>query len=108
MAKHQNELAETCEQAPNGPKLMRRTIVAARVFLERSWLPTSTGEGRDPAAREHHDKPEALKRLEARALNVQIEKARALVEGVEGWGGWPTDGEVEVYCLKDKRFEEFR
>jgi hypothetical protein len=107
MAKYQNELAETCKQAHNGAKLMRRTIVAARVFLERSWLPAKSGEGCDLAERKAY-KPEALKRLEARALDVQIEEARALVDGVEGWGGWPTDGDVAVYCWGEKRFKEFR
>lgn len=108
MAKHQNELVDTCEQAPNGPKLMRRTIVAVRVFLERSWLPANWGEDRDFAEREDDNKPEALKRLEARASDGQIEEARALVDGVEGWGGWPTDGDVGVYCQDEKRFREFR
>ncbi|GAB7331876.1 hypothetical protein MBLNU13_g03813t2 [Cladosporium sp. NU13] len=107
MAKHQNELAETCEQAPNGPKLMRRTIVAARVFLERSWLPANWGEDCD-SAESKDDKPEALKRLEARASDGQIEEARALIDGAEAWGGWPTDGEVGVYCRDEKRFKEFR
>ena len=110
MAKHQNELAETCEQAPNGPKLMRRTIVAARVFLERSWLPSNWSQDCDLAEHDDDDdgKPETLKRLEAQASDRQIEEARALVESVEGWGGWPTDGEVGVYCRDEKRFKEFR
>lgn len=70
MAKHQSELSETCEQAPNGPKLMRRTIVAARAFLERSWLSANMGANSDLAEHED-DKPEALKRLEARASTLR-------------------------------------
>ena len=115
MAKYQNELAETCEQAPNGPKLMRRTIVAARVFLERSWLPANWAVNSDPADcddddddHDDHAKPEVLKRLEARASDGQIEEARTLVESVEAWGGWPTDREVGVYCRDEKRFKDFR
>ena len=83
MAKHQNELVDTCEQAPNGPKLMRRTIVAVRVFLERSWLPANWGEDRDFAEREDDNKPEALKRLEARASDEGEVEDR----GGEGVGG---------------------
>jgi hypothetical protein len=107
MARHQRELAETAEQAPNGAKLMRRTVVAARVFLERSWLPDSTGVDHDLAEREDEDKPEALRRLESRAEDGLIEEAREVVESVEGWGGWPLDGEVGVYC-RDGRFREVK
>jgi hypothetical protein len=83
--------------------LMRRTIVAARAFLERSWLPATSNVDCDL----EDDKPEVLKRLEARASDAQIEEARALVESVEAWGGWPSDGEVGVYC-REGRFREVR
>jgi hypothetical protein len=111
MVKHQHELAETSDRARNGAKLMRRTIVAVRVFLERSWLSANSifdynlATSALEAARD--DKSELLKRLEARAYDSQVEEARALVDSVEAWGGWATDEEVEAYC-RQGRFSHVR
>jgi hypothetical protein len=112
MVRHQEELAEISDRARNGPKIMRRTIIATRVFLERSWLSANSLLDYDYAARdafaraELEDRPEVLKRLEAPAPEVQIEEARRLVESVSVWGGWATDEEVEAYCGHE-RFREF-
>jgi hypothetical protein len=111
MIRHQEELAEVSDRARNGPNIMRRTIVATRVFLERSWLSANSLLDYDYAAQdafaraEIEDKPEALKRLEAPAYEVQVEEARQLVESVSAWGGWPSDYEVEAYC-RHERFRE--
>jgi hypothetical protein len=131
MVAHQVELGEACDRARNGARLMRRAIVAVRVFFERSWVPEDeygdtadalSGADADDADADDadaddadaddaewrwrvHRKPDALVRLEARAYEWQVEEARDLVESVEGWGGWATDEEVEVYC-RDRRFGE--
>jgi hypothetical protein len=90
------------------------------VFFERSWVleygDTADDWEADTDAdadaewqweRRGDDKPDALRRLEARAYEWQVEEARGLVERMEGWGGWATDEEVEVYC-RDRRFGEVR
>jgi hypothetical protein len=111
MVKHQEELAEVSDRARNGPNIMRRTIVATRVFLERSWLSANSLLEYDYAAQdafaraEIEDRPEALKRLEAPAYEAQVEEARKLVESVSVWGGWPSEYEVEAYC-RHERFRE--
>ena len=64
MVEVNEELEFVCAQAANGPSMMRRTLVAVRVFLRGTeWE----------------------------------EKARALVEGVDSWGGWPEDDEERIY-----------
>jgi hypothetical protein len=111
MVKHQEELAEVSDRARNGPNILRRTIIATRVFLERSWLSASSLLDYDYAAQDAfaragiENKPEALKRLEAPAYEAQVKEARELVEGVQSWGGWATDEEVEAYC-RHERFRE--
>jgi hypothetical protein len=127
MVKHQVELGEASDRARNGARLMRRAIVAVRVFFERSWVPeygdaaddweadadtdANADDDDDDAEwqweRRGDDKPDALRRLEARAYEWQVEEARGLVERMKGWGGWATDEEVEVYC-RDRRFGEVR
>jgi hypothetical protein len=29
-----------------------------------------------------------------------MQRVYEIIEGVEGWGGWPTDDEVAAYCRK--------
>lgn len=110
MVKHQHELTEISDRARNGSKMMRHTIVAVRVFLERSWLPADSlleYEFAALSAEQRVEKRNILHRLEARAYDEQVEEARALVESVEVWGGWATDEEVEAYC-RNGRFREIR
>merc|ERR1712113_1023417 len=38
MVEHRSELAEQRARDRNGERLMRRAIIALRVFLERAWL----------------------------------------------------------------------
>ena len=114
MVKHQRELGDTADRARNGKDTMRRTIVAVRVFLERSWREARTNDSiqdydfaDETAFTEvgQEGKPSALRRLEAPAFAEQIEEARALVESVWVWGGWARDWEVTMYC-RHGRFEE--
>lgn len=113
MVVHQRELDESADRARNGASLMRRSIVAVRVFLERSWLPANSILDYDFRAQdaftkvEWDDKPEALRRLEAKAYETQIDEAIELVESVDAWGGWATNVEVEAYC-RNGRFGEVR
>lgn len=66
-----------------GRILMRRALIALRVFVEDRWDPL------DPEL--------ANKGLASSASAEQIEEIRRLVESVKHWGGWPSDEEVEMY-----------
>jgi hypothetical protein len=114
MAEHRPELASKRERDRNGEAMMRRALTALRVFLERSWLP----EDERPKQRELDSGdledstvrlvlPRNLARLESPAEAHVIEEAKELVGGVEEWGGWATDEEVETYC-QNERFVRFQ
>jgi hypothetical protein len=118
MVEYQEELAEAAPRARNSANVTRRAVVAARVFLERSWSQSSkpddfalreapvyedalSGEASprgSPIGEKSSDKPTLLRMFEARATAEQIEQARALIESVPDWGGWATEEEVEAYC----------
>ena len=119
MVEYQEELAEAAPRARNSFNVMRRAVVAARVFLERSWLPSGSTEpdgfasqefdvredalsGMAQAARQIGEntggKPTLLQMFESPASAEQIEQARALIDSVPDWGGWATEEEVEAYC----------
>jgi hypothetical protein len=115
MVEYQEELAEAAPRARNSFNVTRRAVVAARVFLERSWLPSDFKEpdafaslevpeyedalsGKAQIGEKSSGKPALLQMFEAPASTEQIEQARALIESVPDWGGWATEEEVEAYC----------
>lgn len=127
MVEHRAELAAKRAQDRNGEVMMRRAVVALRVFLERSWLPqfaqpqephTDNEDGTldadavddtrpQPKQSPHDLRLRNLRRLESGASTDMIEKVEHLVNSVEDWSGWPSDEEVERYC-RDSRFEQIR
>ena len=124
MVEYRDELAEAAPRARNSANVTRRAVVAARVFLERSWLPSDSTHPDDSnlpkasayedaltsdadagadagvtqASRNHSGKDDLLQTFEAPASDEQISQARALIESVPDWGGWATHEEVEAYC----------
>jgi hypothetical protein len=128
MLKHQAELQRRRGMDRNGDVIMRRAIVAVRVFFERSWLAGNQridlpGEINKKAKLDVSEKFEKgflaldreeitrasgqhLRRLERPAKYALIMEIKELVESVEEWGGWPTDEEVEEYC-RNPRFQQF-
>ena len=94
MARFAPELQAVAEEARNGPTLMRRTLIAVRVFTERSWLDASDGE--DDEAKVESS------REEEGASEVVMQQIYEVVEKAEAWGGWPTDEEVYAYCKKGR------
>lgn len=103
MVEHQIELAAAQAKTRNGVNVMRRVVVALRVFLERSWLVRDAFE---QEGLEHETKSVLLGRLEAPAEKGVVKEARSLVESVPAWGGWATDEEVRAY-VRDVRFRRF-
>lgn len=80
MAEFHSELTERAEEQKGGPAALRRTLVALRVFLERSWESSPEEQSRAPAEL------------------VLLVKER--IENVPEWHGWPTIDEVELYCMR--------
>lgn len=80
MAEFHSELTERAEEQKGGPAALRRTLVALRVFLERSW---------ESSSEEQSGAPVEL---------VLLVKER--IENVPEWRGWPTMDEVELYCMR--------
>lgn len=73
---HVAEITEVAKAQRSGPQAWRKTLVALRVALE--------GKLDD--------------NLSAGPASVElVELTKAQIDGVEEWGGWPTDEEVEVY-----------
>ncbi|KAG9578958.1 hypothetical protein KCU86_g14765, partial [Aureobasidium melanogenum] len=83
MVKHRNELAKRCVMDRRGQILMRRALVALRVFVEDRWEPPK------PDLEEEQIPPSAS--------DEQIENIKRIVGSVKQWGGWPSDEEVEMY-----------
>lgn len=104
MVEHQDELQQSADGTRNGAHVMRRALVAVRVFLERSWRARARGEAASaqlvaaneaapnlPAHKRH------LLRFMALAPKAVVEEVAALIESVPVWGGWATDDEVRQY-----------
>jgi hypothetical protein len=68
MVKHQEELSTGAKQSRNGPKLLRRSLIAIKAFF--GWK---------------HAEEEVANGL------------KAVMDQLDGWGGWPTDDEAEDY-----------
>jgi hypothetical protein len=97
------ELRSIVKETTGGPRKMRRVIVAIRVFLERSW---GLGTGSKDMIR--------LISVCGSTVDTQgwatgepapghvIEDIRRIIEGVDEWGGWPTDPEVRQYCKQGR------
>ncbi|KAI9807982.1 MAG: hypothetical protein M1825_005289 [Sarcosagium campestre] len=81
MAAFASDLDVVIHEQSNGKRMLRRTLAAIRLFLERG----PDGAGSSDAT--------------SRATVLQ---ARRIVDGVEGWGGWPGDEELEAYSRGGK------
>lgn len=84
MAQFEPELRAVADEARNGASMMRRTVVAVRVFAERSWEDFEEVEAGEAVGEE------------------VLEKIWEVVGGVEAWGGWPDDTEVYAYCRRGR------
>jgi hypothetical protein len=83
MVRHRRELTKRRKMDRRGRVLMRRALIALRVFVEDRW---------------EDSRPELEdKEITVSASAEQVEEIRELVESVNHWGGWPSDEEVEMY-----------
>jgi hypothetical protein len=84
MSRFATELESVSKEVSNGERMLRRTLITMRVFLERSWT-------------EHGSRSATL------GSQSLVDEAKQLVQQHARWGGWPTDREVEDYMKKTKR-----
>ena len=96
MRQHAANIRERRAADRRGMTLMRRTLIALRVFLEREWVCQSGSPNEDNS----HVR---LAHLRTPAPREVVQEVQALVVGVEDWQGWPSDDEVEEYT-QDARF----
>lgn len=85
-----DEINTIAEESMNGKSMMRRCLTAARVFLQRSWM----NDSREPFA------GNGGILIEAEAAPVEIVRVvEEVVMQNKQWGGWPTESEVDEYCM---------
>ncbi|KAL1875536.1 hypothetical protein Plec18167_005472 [Paecilomyces lecythidis] len=105
-------LKDTADELLNGERMMRRSLVAVRVFLEGFWEQDFSIAARhdgysviSESPRDHFDvgrRPSLFH--EDRQLefsDAYVQEAHDIIEQTELWGGWPTDDEVREYLLWD-------
>lgn len=100
LKRFQPEVLERQSFDRSGSGMMRKTMVAIRVFLERSWLlfqETTPAQAKVDSCLPPHMQT-TISRLQAPAESKILDEARSIVEGFQEWGGWPYDHEVEMYC----------
>lgn len=91
------EIKAVADESSNGSRMMRRCVVAVRVFLERYWIYNE----REAESDAEGDIKESNIIDEGAPIEV-IEKVYEIVEKNEEWGGWPSDEEVQEYCRKGR------
>ena len=90
MSNHASTLKEAADEYLNGERVMRRTLVAARVFIEGPpWGQPSLHDLNDPQKLVFPD--------------VLAEKAYDIITEMPLWDGWPSDEEVRDYVNRETR-----
>ena len=112
MSQFAPELQVMADEAMNGRRLLRRCLVATRVFLEQSWdapskpdhqsrsIETETNWQDNQAPHEGNKavgKPDVI--LDSPKAD-HVQRVYEIVQKQEDWGGWPTDEEVKAYCRR--------
>ena len=98
MSLNADDIRVTADEAMNGRRMMRRSLTATRVFLERSWMNSDTEEvGWDTRAGEDEIKGEP----DPAPMEIIRVVHDTIIENSH-WGGWPTDEEVLDYCMKGR------
>jgi len=87
LSRFQPELQAAIEERANGTRMIRRSLIAARVFLERSWRRDAHDDGFGGSLAASQD-------IVQSAHDTMEEMAP------EQWGGWPSDEDIESYVEK--------
>ena len=95
MALYADEIRSVTDEQQNSSRAIRKCMTATRVFLEKSWMYCQDQELAQPRWRDPEDEVE-----EAPTEIWQV--VHDTIVETEHWGGWPTDEEVEQYCMKGR------
>ncbi|PTU21406.1 hypothetical protein P175DRAFT_0500307 [Aspergillus ochraceoroseus IBT 24754] len=94
MSQHALILKEASDEYLNGSRMMRRTVVATRLFLEGYW----GKEYQEPSGYEHGFPSQVtLDDSNPTFSDPALQEAYAIVTSTEVWGPWPSDEEVWEY-----------
>ncbi|KAJ0426150.1 hypothetical protein BJY00DRAFT_126949 [Aspergillus carlsbadensis] len=99
MSRHALTLKQTSDEHMNGDVVMRRTIVALRMFLEGYW-----GKRRSPPEAYDSDPTVTPTDVVPTFSDPILQEAYDIVTATEIWGPWPSDEEVWEYLEHGKRF----
>ncbi|MCJ1372991.1 hypothetical protein MMC20_004217 [Loxospora ochrophaea] len=91
MAVFAPELKAVFDELSSGPKMMKRSLTAVRLFLERSW---ESGEKHYAVGFENVSETASISQDEREHIRQEVCE---IVEKNPEWGGWPTDEEVLAY-----------
>lgn len=82
MSMYNREIEAKTTELANGPRQFRKVLIAVRIVMESDSVPFLSSSDVTPLAdiKSNH-----------------VINAKEIVEGVDTWGGWPTDEEVEEY-----------
>ena len=114
MSRFAPELQALAEEAANGQRMLRRCLVATRVFVEQSWVTIGQRIREDEGFQQTGPTPKAGKTDGQDDMQQQdsvwiacpteiLDRIYETVVQTEQWGGWPTDEEVEAYCRRKRR-----
>ncbi|KAL4940936.1 hypothetical protein BDV06DRAFT_195574 [Aspergillus oleicola] len=112
MSQHATILKQKSDEHLNGDIMMRRTIVAARMFLEGYW--GSTNSRRAEPTADEADEPDPLEHITPNEhehdvptfWDTNLQEAYDIVTATEIWGPWPSDEEVLDYLAHEERKTE--
>lgn len=106
MSQNATTLKETADEHLNGDRMMRRTLVALRVFLEgyrgkrprgeSDNLPSESMAAGEPL-------PSDVSAPAANGSNSKLQEAYEIVAATPLWGSWPSDDEVWEYLQWDHK-----
>jgi hypothetical protein len=99
---HSPEIEAAAQEAKNGKLLMRRSIVAVRVFLEQSrTVPNEPLQTSSRADGEDSDDPRTpWPHARSKPSVGLLHQIRHEIDQLENWGGWPTEDEVGYYVRR--------
>ncbi|MCJ1230119.1 hypothetical protein MMC12_006790 [Toensbergia leucococca] len=110
MSRFAPELRAVAEEIAIGQKMMRRCMVAIRVYMERAWEQSweereaisDESVGDEGIVEERTSEKDGGEGMGKRATGDMLQRVREVVDGVEEWGGWATEKEVQEYCTKGR------
>ncbi|KAE8161066.1 hypothetical protein BDV40DRAFT_196921 [Aspergillus tamarii] len=106
MSRYATPLKEASEEYLNGGIMMRRTLVAMRLFLEgyrerQSWgslhWAASAVQGRDLRGSDHTSEVSTHDSERLSFSDPNLQEAYDIVTATHTWGPWPSDEEVQEY-----------